>query len=155
MRTYEIPEFNMRSSIMSEGPAKRCGFTKEEVNKWNDEENRHADNMEKKGFRTLYCVRQKVKRDFGGFEVMTVKIMAHNGNYTLSKNRNPLHSARSYTDIVNWAKTNGYIDSRKIYDQVHLKRSKAPTTPATQPSPTTRPQRSTSSFGRYRDLEIR
>ena len=164
MKTYETPEFNMRSSVtnseikvnpLNQSKEKRWGFTKKEVDEWNDFQCRVTAALEKDGYKTMYCVRQMVKRDLGGYDVMTVKILAHNGYYILSKNSNHLYSARSYTDVVNWAKTNGYIDSRKIYDQVHLKRSKAPTTPATQPSPTTRPQRSTSSFGRYRDLEIR
>lgn len=141
--------------MMQREAPKRWEFDKADLSKWMDEQNRRADGMERKGFKTLYCVRQRVKRDLGGFEVMTVRILAHNGAYTLMKNGDPVHSARSYTDIVNWGKTAGYIDSRKIVEQVHLKRSKAPAAPA---AASTKPQRAkpVESFGYYnRMTEIR
>ena len=109
-----------------------------DILKWNMQEQHDADQLKKKGIRTVFCQQSENAR--------TIKILEQRRRYTLMVDGNAIHTTDSLDSIVSWGKVAGYIDKRDNVTRYASKRTPTPaatrksttaTTPAKRPKTAT------------------
>lgn len=120
---------------------------------WGKKEVRIEESLEKKGYKTLFCVQE----DKEG-QTRSIKIMESKGLYILMVDSKAKHSSRSLDDCMKWGRTAGYLKEDEVRKETRKKKPATTEPKQTAPQPVNATQKkikadnswSISSYGGWR-----